>query len=146
MNLCLAKKTEFSLLYPRWAGSVDLSMQCFLDQIFGQEFRGQNVDHVVSRRSIGWPTMHNVPYAAFSRRSIGRAAYRATSLGIFTPTTICSHDPFTFTHCNHEQNIGRWSRMMIPSQRSDGLWGLSPVLVSVLVRLAIRPFWAVSII
>ena len=47
----------------------------FFDQIFGQECWGQNVDHVVSRRSIGWPTMHNVPYAAFSWRSIGRATH-----------------------------------------------------------------------
>ena len=145
MNLCLEKKTEFSLLYPRWAGSVDLHAVFF----------GPNFWAGIPRTKCGpcgiqeiYRLAHNAQCAIC--RLLAKVNWSccipATSLGIFTPTTICSHDPFTFTHCNHEQNIGRWSRMMIPSQCSDGLWGLSPVLVSVLVRLAIRPFLAVSII
>ena len=79
------------------------------DQIFGQECRGQNVDHVVSRRSRR--LAHNAQCAIC--RLVVKVNWLpciplANSLGIFTATsTICSNALFTFMHCNHDWNMWR---------------------------------------
>ena len=60
--------------FPKGGSPYKFEHAVIFNEKFGQECGGQNVDHVAARKSIGWSTMHNVPYAAFPWRSIGRAA------------------------------------------------------------------------
>ena len=71
-------------LYPEEVGSwaedwilppADLSMQCFLTKYLVRNAEDKMWTMWYPGDLGGWPTMHNVPYAASSWRSIGYPAY-----------------------------------------------------------------------